>query len=503
MNITKFYCGTYVFKVIFAFLLLGLLSTQGFAANYPLEIIQPRPNLDTKNRFYKAYPDMEYNVRLAVIAGEFPYRFKLTSAPSGMTIDERGEITWANPTTSGTPYNVTATVTDAQSSTSSVSWTITVTTSGFRFIDAVNGKSVLQGGTGTISNPWKSMKDMYEGNDVESKNARSYAGEFLYWRGGTYTMDAYKEFATNGDRTPFINDNKPLVWLAYPGENPVFDMSAADLGIFFGGTHTYFDGLEFIMNTPRGRGITIDSDVSHVTFRRNKLHGITKGFSGGNSSTLMIARGSSAGSYYSFQDNEMYDVNVGYGILGYNARKVLVENNVFHNIGDHPIGPKEGTQMWFIRSNTLYNNPWHSINITYSGSNGILSGDIEISFNLVKAGGGQIDINSNQFANGLPVYIFRNTFMDEARQARTTSTNGIFYWDKNVIVNETSFPDKIERWKIEDPARVVVTDNLTGSKVDNIVDSQGLLTADYTAFIGSRGHEIDNRRPLPPVVTVK
>jgi len=35
-------------------IILLLTCSQAIAANYPLEIIQPRSGLDTKNRFYKA-----------------------------------------------------------------------------------------------------------------------------------------------------------------------------------------------------------------------------------------------------------------------------------------------------------------------------------------------------------------------------------------------------------------------------------------------------------------
>ena len=294
----------YFLKGYLVFILLNILIASANAANYSLQIIQPQPNLDTKNRYYKAYPGLDYNVRLAVIGGEFPYRFELTTAPAGMTIDKRGEINWSNPVASGVPYNVTALVTDAVANTQSVSWTITVTTSGFRFIDAINGKSAAQGGTGTISNPWKSMIDMYEGNDYASKTANSYAGEFVYWRNGTYPMEGYVE--DNGWRIPFVNNYKPVVWLAYPGETPVINMGNAYLAIYGGGSNTYFDGLDFNVNgNTRGMGITIDSNANNVTFRRNKLHGITTGYTGGNDALIFIAR-STAGSNYSIQDNEMF-----------------------------------------------------------------------------------------------------------------------------------------------------------------------------------------------------
>lgn len=477
-------------------LFLSLLTSNGHAANYALEIIQPQPNLNTLNRFYKAYPGLEYNVRLAVIGGQFPYRYKLTSGPEGMTIDRRGEVTWANPTEASTPYSVSVAVTDAESISRSVSWTIAVTTNGFYFIDAIKGTSASLGGTGSLNNPWKSMKDMYEGDAYESKTANSYAGGFLYWRNGTYAMEGNKE--ADGKRIPFIGNYKPLVWLAYPGESPVINMAAAYLAIYGGGTNTYFDGLEFNINSnSRGMGILIDSNASNVTFRRNKFHGITNGYGGGNNAFIFIAR-ANVGNYYSIQDNEMSDVNEGYGVLGYSARNVLVEDNTLHQIRSHPISPKEGTARWFIRGNHMYNNPYNSINVQYASSNESQSGDIEISYNLVEAGGGTVRMNSNQTSSGRPVYIYRNTFLDEVNVLKVTSSNGPFYYYDNVIVNDTSYPDKMKRVYIDDPSRLILTNNLTGNSSENIVDTKGNLATDYSVYVGTRGYQIGNP-PLPPI----
>lgn len=501
MIVFKVTCRFTAIKSLFAFLILCLLSLQGLAANYPLEIIQPQENLDTKNRFYKAYPGLEYNVRLAVIGGEFPYRYQLISGPDGMSIDNKGQISWSSPAESVTPYNVSVKVLDAQSNTTAVSWTILVTTNGFRFIDSLSGTSVAQGGNGDISNPWKSLKDMYEGNDYNSKYAKSYTGEFVYWRTGTYAMDAYTEGNANTPtiaRVPFVANFKPMVWLAYPGEKPVIDLNRAYIAIYSGGSNTYFDGLDININqSARGMGVQIGSSANNVTFRRNKIHGITTGYVGGNNACIFVSK-NKVGVNWSFQDNEMFDVNSGYGILGYNARKVLIEDNTAYQIGGIPIGPKMGTGMWFIRANYMVNNSRDSINVQYYQSAEAVTGDIEISYNFVDAGGGRVRINANQTDTGLPMYMFRNTFLDDVQQGRVSSTNGNFYWYDNVIVNDTSEPDKIERVNIDDPSRLFVTDNLTGSTSDSIVDSQGFLQTAYNMFIGNKGHQI-GKRPLPPV----
>jgi len=484
-----------IFYQVMALLFLSTFSAQVFAANYQLEIAQPQPSLNTLNRFYKAYPGLEYNVRLAIIGGDFPYRYELTSAPAGMVIDKKGEISWANPVDQGVPYEVTASVTDAASMTKSVTWTITVTKNGFKFVDAINGKTVAQGGKGTHDAPWKTIKDWYEGNDKDAENRSSYSGEFLYWRGGTYVMDAALD--VNGS-VRLKGGNKPQVWLAYPGESPVIDMKAAHFTIW-NGTHTYIDGIEFNINgNPRGMGFMTSSDADHVTYRKNKFHGITNGYDGGNNAHVFLTKVSSGqqGSYWSFQDNEFYDINRGYGVLGYSSERILIEDNVLYDIGGHPIGPKEGTPMWFIRGNHFYNNPDDSIGLQYSDTGGILSGDIEISYNLIN-GGGRIRLNSNQTVTGKPVYVFRNTIIAEIGVAKVTATNGVFRISDNVIINSRPEVDKIVKLNIDVPSRLIIEKNLVGSSADGIVDANGYFTLDFIKYVGIHGHQLGNRPSAP------
>lgn len=456
---------------------------------YDLEIIQPIAGLDTKNRFYKAYPGLEFNVRLAVIGGYFPYEFELTTAPAGMSIDGRGEITWSSPTESGSPHSITAVVTDANGDSTSVSWTLTVTTSGFRFIDAVNGTSAASGGNGSIGNPWRSMIDFYGGTTNADKNTDTYADEFLYWRAGTYQMDAHREDSDR--RTPFVNDNKPQVWLAYPGETAVIDLANAYISVYAGGDNLYIDGIEFNVNSNvRGMGIVVVGSADNVTMRKNTFYGITNGFSGGNNALVFIGSDSTNGYNWAFQDNTMSGVNEGYGILGYAAQKVLIENNQYSSISPHPVGPKESTGRWVVRQDEFSSNSGNSISLQYSDTGALLSGDIEILYNLVNNGGGKVRINSNFTDNGLPVYTYRNTFVCEVEVNNAETTNGPFSFTENVIINETAHPEKIERVAIADASRVIVTDNLTGASAGSIVDGNGELTASYSEFIGTRGHVI-------------
>lgn len=486
-------------------LVLAGFAAPGFAmtANYPLEIIQPREGLDTKNRFYKAYPGLEYNVRLAVIGGVYPYRFELVNGPEGMTIDgNRGEITWPKPPASGIPYPVSVRVTDTNRSQQNVSWTITVTTSGVRFLDAINGSNnAARGGTGTgtISNPWKDMQDFYGGptnitDGTAAKANATYSGEFIYFRQGTYLANAMAIEA--GERVSFLGNNKPQVWLAYPGETPVIETAGVAAPLFFGNSgadNIFFSGITFSATGGSKKILHIRAGANNVTLYKNVFNGNNfTGVTGQNDSLVFIPRSGDSGSRWSIQDNTAGGVlGNGYWLLGYNASRVLIESNWVSNVSGHSIGPKEGTAMWFIRGNRLTDNSSHGVNIQYSDTSGIKSGDIEVSYNYIKMPGhDSVALNTNHTSVGKPIYVFRNTIIGKASVIKVTAINGPFNFSNNIIINDSTTSDKITRTNIDDPSRVISTDNLAGNASSGIVDANGNLTSKYLSYLGTHGHQI-------------
>jgi hypothetical protein len=479
-------------------------SGQALAANYPLEIIQPRTGLDTKNRFYKAYPGLEYNVRLAVIGGAYPFSYSLTTAPSGMTINSNtGVITWPNPIAASAPYSVTARVTDQEGSTASVPWTITVTTSGFLFLDAVNGRaSTCNGGsaTGTIGDPFKTMNDWYCGSSGDNR----FANSFLYFRSGTYPMNT----PAAGSGWTQLHNSKPLVWLAYPGESPSIDSSggSGDVNCYGGCTNLYIDGFEFknVTNQQR-RALQLDGNASYVVIRRNNFHGVSTSTGALNQSLFMIANGGSVGKYYSIQDNTFSDVDHGYGILGYGTDRTLVENNTFYDIRDttgqgaaYGVSPKSGTSMWFIRTNTFHHIQEIDINVQYAGSPQPTS-DIEVSYNLSLGANVAFAAGANCGSwPGGPVRAFRNTFIGGMRFINVDDICGPFYAYNNVVINGSTSTDHIDCILCKAPARVIITNNLSGTSAATIVDAAGNLTSAYLAYLGTTGHQINGNMPAPP-----
>ena len=180
-----------------AFLMAALAVLAGglpaFAANYPLEItnIKPAGGLNAASRIYRAYPGLEYNIRAAVVGGAYPYSFTLTDAPEGMTVDSRGVVSWPNPQAND---NATLVVRDSEGTQVSVTWPITVSASGFRFVSATSGNPA-PGGAGTVSNPWRTLSDVYN-------NAGST--DIVYFRTGTLQP----AFASEGERRQRVGESR-------------------------------------------------------------------------------------------------------------------------------------------------------------------------------------------------------------------------------------------------------------------------------------------------------
>lgn len=121
-----------------------------WAGNYPLQIIAPRDyGADSLlSHYYKTYPGIEYEVPVRALGGDYPFTYTLLTNPSGMTIDDTlGIVTWSNPLTTGSPHAVSVEVADSGlTEKDTISWTITVTTSDFYFVDDDAGA----GGDGSI-----------------------------------------------------------------------------------------------------------------------------------------------------------------------------------------------------------------------------------------------------------------------------------------------------------------------------------------------------------------
>lgn len=473
---------------------------EGSDSPYALEILQPQPNLDTRNRFYKAYPGLLYNVRLAVAGGSYPYKFALKTAPSGMTINAAtGEINWPSPVESTKAYPATVEVVDNRGASKQVSWSILVTKDKFLFVDPVNGKS---GASGTINDPVKGFVDVYGGNVYASKYSTTKQDYFVYFKGGaTYTLGGF----TNGEQGVQWTNRQPLVWMAYPGHRPVIEMSQRALRLVdTDANNFYFDGFEVnTVNTDAGSefrmAIRIGSLSNNVTIRKSVFHGISATEGHSNQSAIMISADAS-GKYWVIQDNEFYDIHKAYGILGYTSQKVLVEENYFHdNTGGHQIGPKDGTQYWTIRHNRMtnianYKDGTDATGIWVYGDNkrGAAYGNMDVAYNYVSMISGRALAVGESWNEKLgPVDVYRNTLLGEVNYTRMVSTMGRIMNQKNVMLN--SFTSGYECSSCATTNTLVFDGNITGSVSAGVVDANGKLTSRYSTYLGKVGWQFSNQ----------
>lgn len=474
-------------------------AAPAMAASYALQIIQPRAGRTVANRYYKAYPGLVYDVKIFAIGGTYPYTFALSSAPSGMTIDATtGEITWPSPGAQAQPYSVTAQVTDSAGNTQQVSWPITVTTQGFYFLDANNGKTVAQGGTGTIANPWRSIADWYL-----TKYDTSYQGGFLYFRNGTYPTAAAP--LEDGDRLAVADGAKPLVWLAYPGENPVIDTTGSYICIYSGESDVYFSGLT-ISNFTTNFGVRIDSGGTDVVFWKNSFNNLpaSAGGIGTNASAIMIAA-ASIGQYWSIVDNNFSQIiGEGYGLLGYDTSDVLVQGNTFSDYASNQskaIGPKDSNQMWFIRDNRMNMSTGQGIWVdTYNSVQE--TKDIEISYNLDMVAdptGYTLWVGQQPQPYGA-VTVFRNTFVGAPIEVDNLLSGGLLSFNNDVVIKGGSSQPLITSANLN---LISVGSELSGTSSSGIVDSNGNLAGSYAADVGTYGYQQGVEPDAPKLVGVQ
>jgi hypothetical protein len=519
-----------------AICLLVEIAPLGARANYPLQIMHPRqvgtsadadgPKISAHHRVFWAYPDIEYNIRPAVIGGAYPYTYRLSNAAPGMTIDaDTGVISWIRPQR-GIRTTPTLTVTDSDGALTSSTWTIHVTPEKFLFVDAVNGKEfdAAVPGTGTIDNPFKRLRDLYSGSTVAAKSISTNANKIVYFKQGTYLIDGFLEDVGAYDgyslgRMPMADGVKPVAWLAYPGQQPVLDgrcvAAARPMGprpcnrgahvAFYGpANNVYWDGLK-ITNIAI-HGVRTEGAGSYQVFRRGTwtIQGPT--VRGANAGMITFSAsggaGSAMGAYTAIQDNVFSDIDGGMCVEIYSVQRLLIEDNVCHTVyssngtaDDGGVFIKGGEmERVTVRGNTFHNMARRAI-----AGNMLVLRSAEILFNRVYGihnvknftapiNYDPVALEVNQNGAAGVVHIRRNTFVGRVVVRNTDAADGPFYFSENVIVNTDPGPH-ISFDNVSAPARVVIGDNFTARPDQKAVDAEGNLVPAQKALIGRRGHQ--------------
>ncbi len=479
------------------------------AAYNPLEIINIKPAgtgnpaISPNHRIYRAYPGIEYNIRAAVIGGMYPYKFSLSNAPNGMTINEdTGVISWPNPQTSA--QSIRLTVTDAENHVATSTWSISVTKNGFIFIDASHTGTE----TGTISQPYNSIQDILNLSGRES--------DIVYFRSGTYSVPVFRPsyYLNIGCNLSYSTNPNPHIWLAYPGENVTLDMDKHYFEVGRDTTPYYFDGLRFYDSYEYG--FRSSSAMNYTTFYRCEFDTLTTGRTSNSNQGFYFTSEAGTGNYLVFQDCEFHDYTgvAGIGSL-YCQNKMLIEGCHFYNqyqgITDicTAIAAKTSITNSTIRGNNALISEGsvlgHGVNGMFSQREGYsASENNEVCFNLFIHNNG-VSHRFNNNGNQGSLYYYRNTCIGTITMVRVDAdgyTNGPFIYEKNVIINSNSGLSYHYTCGPNPQNYVTFTNNLTGTPTSRIIDSNGNLTDSYSQYIGTRGWEVgnsDNTDNTPPV----
>jgi hypothetical protein len=203
-------------------------------SQYDLAIVYPRPagtapDLDSNNRCFFAYTGLTYEIPLVAGWGAYPYTWEVSGGESGkfsvveytMASGMPGYLLrYTNPQVAD-DASITLLCTDSLSATDTVSYSITVGTSGWFFLDgSVDGT----GDTGTAAAPFDTLLQAHTSMTANSR---------LYIRAGTYTFAGISTTNPSGlpagaqgseMRIDWNQATRGTTWIAYPGDaQPVID----------------------------------------------------------------------------------------------------------------------------------------------------------------------------------------------------------------------------------------------------------------------------------------
>ena len=127
----------------------------------------------------------------------------------------------------------------------------------------------------------------------------------------------------------------------------------------------------------------------------------------------------------------------------------------------------------------------------------------ELRFNNINTPNAEVSLDINQDSLASEVFTHRNTVVGTVWVRFVESTDGPFTFSNNVIVNNNSDTPqgaRITYYVVSDPSRIILRDNLSGAPSAGIVDSNGLLSANYARYLGTHGHQLGqpSERPNPP-----
>jgi hypothetical protein len=514
--------------------LVGLLvCCAGGAAraqeHYALELLTPTATgsagtgHDANHRAYRAYTGIPYSFRAAATGGTWTeYVYSISGQPSGMTIvagpctttdstSQNGLIEWDNPT-AGTHSNIQVCIDDDDEQ-DCETFTLTVGTSGFAFIDADDGNDST--GSGTLASPWQT---------INKAMTSAGANAIVYFRGATakYNIAGITSVdcgnGSSGTRIEIAEStSEPVIWLGYPDETATIDMTGGGVSlrcINIGGNNVYLENLT-VENCASICFRVGQTGNFGAHFRNMRFTGRGPGCDGCNSAAIMFSRLDPGGYGYGAVIQEVTDTDVEYGSANSTVKTYTLVKPVFEQVkvsdyhtrtaeAEAPFALKDGAAQFTIRDSacldTTDNWPVQVPCINGSMHSTTTSGQDtygEVYYNRALLPDGVAAVyNLDSEVTGT-LHSYRNTYLGTITLWNVDSADGPFLFTRDVIVNSNSAASPFNgfNWSnsgagagswsgTPDTSRVTITSALVCAPADTCTDADGLLVGSYLTSHG-------------------
>lgn len=475
----------------------------------PMTVVRPAANstgyydLD----FY-GYAGRESHIPICAQGGAFPHSVVIDEAPAGATIsnvpwDDDYLVLKFTPTANGS-YQIRLRLYDAVGQLKVINYTYTVSETPFVFVSTTGNDT---SGIGTKASPWATRSKAF---------ATATGGKILILEDGTYTETTLGLSFTNS------TINSIASWSPRGATIDLIGVSSTGTGVMIvtNTSHCHIQGI--IHNNPpttvaNPRWYSCDNSSSYMYMDNCEFNndGRVGTSNGDNISCWLLGGDTVTDRRYVAQTRCEFTGFAGVAngwssIDTYGTSYLVIRSNKFSD--QRSITTTAGL-LWIKGSNNKnidiklndFETPFGGGFIDLYMGNIVgannASGNIDISFNLIRAFGvaGIWIARADQSGNRLPVWSRRNTIIG----------GSIIIFDKTFSVTVTSDSDVVECVEsTTDPFKVFVRKDgayqplsimpsLTATVTNyechqgtGMVDANGILTGSYAIYRGTRGHEI-------------
>ena len=289
----------------------------------------------------KACPGIPYEYRLGVQGGQYPYQFRLLTAPEGMQVDPAlGTLTWLPQAASG-QVAVAVDIADQGGQRITHSFAVDVSADAFRFVAADGDDS----NPGTAEAPWATIEHAVKTADNS---------QFIYVREGSYPVHVYIENQDCGKL------------LAYPGDEVSLVGKGTDTGsIWLRGEGEYIlQGFHCDANKSRWFLCADTPSLTGLTVRKNHMFNVAdEGLE--NPAFLFFWDGEQkpiqGEKHYSdilVQENSFHGLrnsnHHGASATLYNVQDMVFEDNLVYDIDGNGVTDKDDGFRNTYRNNLVY-----------------------------------------------------------------------------------------------------------------------------------------------------